>query len=332
VPRLRTIGLAALTLIGCHFGSSAGSSGSVLGNSTTDAATTTDGGDDVATAGTITTMGPVATGTGGDTTGEADVDTTMGAEDSTSGAPLPDLVDEGLIARYFLDEGPAAMKPMFAIDSGPAPGVDLSLVRVGTQPTYVEPNPRHSGLQFDTVNVAGGAFATIDNKINDTLELDSKNATLEVVLEITNAGSGSDTSSVFWIGDNANLGDLALLASLDRGFIFAFNDQETFAWKPESFDGSHVLHVVVDTELGNPAERVEMFIDGVSTPSTGGNAPSEDASASFPNGGRIVIGNREDGDSSPQATIYYAAVYAGALTDEQIANNALVLSSDDDGP
>jgi len=50
------------------------------------------------------------------------------------------------------------------------------------------------------------------------------------------------------------------------------------------------------------------------------------------NGSALVIGNRTIGDRSFVGTIAYVALYAAALSGDEVAQNAAVLLASDDAP
>lgn len=333
----RRILVVGLVVAACEFGSNAGSATAGVGNSSTGAV---DGGpvattnaDGVATAGSITNASQ-GTGTGTPTTSTTDGPgsgdaSTDGPTDSTGGAPQV-LVDRHLIARYYLDEDTTGSVQPDAFDAAPDP-INLTLDYTGGQPAYVNPARSQTGLAFGKVSQTGYAgFGNVDGtKFEEPLETTA--ATIEVVVEL---GQVSDTpgepSQLVWLGGNGNTGKIALAAGL-AGFRMSFSDGLRSAWNVP-MNPRQVVTLVLDTTERAAQNRARLYIDGVLTPSTSGDPPSLNAEISVPNNAWFMLGNTTDEAHSFAGILYYAAIYNGALTADEVADNAAVLAVDDDTP
>jgi hypothetical protein len=80
------------------------------------------------------------------------------------------------------------------------------------------------------------------------------------------------------------------------------------------------------------ADRVKLYKNGAPVAKTAGEAPALDSTLDLSNNRHLVIGNDDDGGKAPAGKIYYAAIYAAALTVEQLTHNAAVLLAGDDTP
>jgi hypothetical protein len=341
--RQRTWLWAALLVGGCTFGSTAGSSGVGVGDESTGSASSPDsattGGGSAATAGTITVGANDATSGGVEprTMGTTDADdsglsggtTSSSGADSSGGEPGV-LVDEGLVARYYLDEAAAGQAPPDAFDAAPDP-INLTLNYNNGQPNYFQSGATHTGLRFAAATGSGYAgFGNVDHtKFEDVLEAAATTFTIEVCVAIEAVGGPGEPSRVVWLGAPGNNGKMALLAG-DTGFSLAINDGIRRTWNPD-LQSRHVVHVVVDTMQAAEADRARLYVDGVLVAPSSGMV-TEGETLSIPNGAYFLLGNELDDNRSFEGTLYYAAIYDQALSVNDVSNNVDVLMLDDDTP
>ena len=101
--------------------------------------------------------------------------------------------------------------------------------------------------------------------------------------------------------------------------------------------GRVVVHLVVDTDLPNEADRAQLFVDGAAatpaaTPSTTYVPLQAGATVDLGANTFFDIGNKQAHSRSIRGTIFYAALYAAALTTTEIGTNVTVLQGSDDHP
>jgi hypothetical protein len=313
---------------------------------TTTAAPLTTGGPDLSTTGTTAPVDPSTDATTDATTTTSSTSTTGGdtsttTGDETTGPPPPLLVDDGLLARYFLDEAAGGQGPTHALDAAPDP-LDLPLVydgMGGMNPVYVE-QAGHRGLRWPTPGLDGRAtIAVAGTKLQSGLH-NRVAATIELVVEVdavTDLGS-----RLTHIGRGIEYGHFTLRSSkIDRLEFYWKGNVLAGVWPVDwSGLGRAVVHVVVDTGQPDPIHRVRLYIGGVAV--TGGMdialvPPNQNEAIAIPTDPNIplhfTLGNRGvDVDRSFQGTLYYAAIYAAALSETQLEENAAVLAGLDDAP
>jgi hypothetical protein len=88
---------------------------------------------------------------------------------------------------------------------------------------------------------------------------------------------------------------------------------------------------VLDTTRAE-GDRAILYLDGVRQDPSGGSGPGFNETIDLQVGQSLVIGNTQDGSRAGDQRIFYAALYASALSEEDVANNAAVLLEDDDTP
>ncbi|PCC70150.1 hypothetical protein SAMN02745121_03529 [Nannocystis exedens] len=359
-PPARRLAALAVLLAACSYD---GSGLVSVGEPTSPSSTTTTTGEPAITTTTspITTGGPALTTTGttapvdptevttGDPTTDAttttsstssttEASTTTG--DETTGPPPPMLVDDDLLVRYFLDEAGSGQGPTHALDAAPDP-LDLPLVydMGAMNPVYAEQGG-HRGLRWPMAGLHGRATLPVaDTKVQTGLQ-NRTAATLEVVVDI-------DAVTLF----GSRL--LHVGRSLEQGYFTLRStdiDRLEFYWKGNTLAGVWpvdwaglgrvVVHVVVDTGQPEPIHRVRLYLDGAAV--VDGNDiglvhPNQNEAIAIPTDPNIplyfALGNRgADGDRSFQGTLHYAAIYATALSEPQLQQNAAILAGTDDAP
>lgn len=91
-----------------------------------------------------------------------------------------------------------------------------------------------------------------------------------------------------------------------------------------------VFHLAVDTTDANPLNRVRFYIDGKQQMPSISLPPAQNMAFTFVGTESICLGNRDTQGRSMDGVLYYAALYADALTDVDIAKNAEILKESDD--
>jgi hypothetical protein len=330
---------AALTLGlgGCQF-SSAGTGTAADAASSTGGQDTTSG-----TQAAETTLGGGTTGSSGgavvdgSTSRPPDPDTSAGTTGSTgstgetgadsTGAP-PLLHDCGLLSRHYLDEAASGNTPSLALDAGPN-GLDLDLDYGGGNMAYAEV-AGHRGLSWAQAGGSGVAATPIEGTAFAGLDTQTM-ATVEVVVEL--GAVDSNGSRLVHIGGGSEGGVFTLASDLADELHFRFNGVERGDW-PMDFAarGRTVVHAVVDTAQPTDADRIRLYVDGVRVVGLGSFPGQFAALAIDPVGRHFALGNRLIGGRSFVGTLFYAATYGCALTDQEIADNVAILELDDDTP
>ncbi|MFZ6185867.1 hypothetical protein [Nannocystis pusilla] len=361
-PQVRRLAALALLLAACSYDGSglvsAGPPSSTSSSSTTGEPTTptttdttapplTTSGPDLTTTGTTapvdptvdaTTTDPTTTTSTTAATTELSTSTTTG--DETTGEPPPMLVDEGLLVRYFLDEAKDGQGPKLALDAAPDP-LDLPLVydMGAMNPVYAEQRGQR-GLRWPMPGLHGRATLPVaDTKVQTALQ-NRTAATLELVVDIdavTLLGS-----RLVHVGRSFEMGHFTLRSSaLDRLEFYWKGNNLAGVWPVDWAGlGRVVVHVVLDTGQPEPIHRVRLYVDGAAV-ADGMDItlvhPNQNEAIAIPTDPNIplyfALGNRgADGDRSFQGTLYYAAIYATALSETQLQQNAEILAGSDDAP
>jgi hypothetical protein len=247
----------------------------------------------------------------------------------------PALVDRGLLTRYYLDEAASDMGPTMALDAAAMP-LDLPIAYDGgvggggPNMSYTEVMGQR-GLTWFAKNGGGSpAIAVANTKL---VAFDgATQATVECVVEASDAGGMGVCGRISQLGNNNN-GSLTLCMPSAGVASFRLNTVRLEEWSVDFPNlGRTVLHAVFDTNLADPEDRVRLFVDGA--PQGIGsvlNAPPVQGDAVVLTGD-YVLGNRIVNDGSIVGTIYYCALYTVAFDDAEVANNAALLTLDDDTP
>ena len=266
---------------------------------------------------------------------QADADPT--AEDASSALadadpaapdamPPPQLVDRGLVIRYFMDEAASGTGPSDLVDSAPSP---LALPISYGQASYVEEGG-NKGLRWPSVSGNGVAQRSLSGtKILNGLTA-SDAVTIEVVIDIDDAGGDGQNAQIAGLrGGNP---DFMLKAQGNSGFRF-FRPYGPLGalWENVHSQERMVLHLVYNANDPTPDNRIRLYKDGVLAPKTTSSPPQPGDNPGLGGGDFLVIGN---GQSSPTdsilGTIYYVAMYKEALNLTEITNNHARLIVNDD--
>lgn len=280
--------------------------------------------------------GPSSTSTGGvdgTTTGSSSssgsAGSSSGEPDTSTGPEVPMLVEEGLLARWYVDEAAAGTDPTAVIDHH-APGVDLPLVYADDQPMYAALDGNR-GLGWDAIQLDGRAVVDIAGTKLESELTGTTEATFELVLSVEEVTT--DVSRFLHFGGGGGGGDFAIGSSfLDRLVIrwggSTLCEFESDFGSPER----RVVHVVVETNATDANERVRAYIDGVALMLTDAGAPDQGAGLPLDPSAALTLGNRSDGQRSFRGHLQYAAIYTTVLDQEQIDGNVALLLASDDAP
>jgi len=268
------------------------------------------------------------TASDGGTTSADGGSTTDGAEQtstsSSSGDDNYELIKDGVVVRYFLDDyGPGAPPDNgSAKDVGPNPVLDLPFVKQGGQPSY-ETQDGNSGIAWTNVSNNGRAVApVVDTKIMD---LDgASEVTLEFVADVETA-NGAGTRFIHIGTGSAH--SLALSAYNETSMhLRTHTSLEAAVWDANLSNGRTVYTVVVDLSLMGE-KRYRLFVNGSEVATTS----FQDTSAvQIDSGHSLSIGNRTDGSRAMIGTLFYAAIYDRALSEAEVKQNADALGVSDD--
>lgn len=246
--------------------------------------------------------------------------------DDTTGPNGPELTDDGLVVRYFLDEAPAGSGPLLAMDWANDP-LNLPLEYVDGTMHYVSEGTRR-GLAFDEAGDDDAARGTIAGTKVAALE-GSYQMTIEAVVRVDEAvGAGS---RIVHIGRNS-VSSVSLAATGPDEIQARWNGVTVRNWDYSAYQGaSHVLHLVIDTAAANRASQFRLLADGVElNPLTFGNLP-EDAPLAYDQDSILALGNR-DQDRSFRGVLFYAAIYDYAFSDATVIEHIDALQDSDDSP
>lgn len=279
-----------------------------------------------------TTAADTGVVTGGATMGSGDTEagssSSEGGSDSSGAEPA--LVDQGLVGRWFIDEAAEGTDPPFVADSV-MPPMNLVIERDEGSP-YYDTTAGNRGLRWDEVNRDGRARIPIaGTRIQDEID-NNETATFELVVEVT--AVQSQASRIINIGEG-NDSEFAL-ASAGPGELHIRWDGGDRIFFEHMFSGEReVLHVVVDTTEAEDADRIRVYADGEPIPrSLLADSDPIEKGVGLPLSGSavFVLGNRDGGHRTYQGAMRYAAVYSVAMTQTDIAHNAMLLLDNDDEP
>ena len=239
------------------------------------------------------------------------------------------MVDRGVVARYFLDDGSSGQLPTNARDAIADP-FDLPITFDQPDDPVWFASSTGRGLTFPSPGLNGGACRSIDGKFLAMLDLVNE-ASLEAVVTIDACNLSG--SRLVHIGDTGNWG--FTIACQATSVHFSFNNRNAGdgpSWAL-SFSTRQVWTVVFESTRAVATERVRFYVDGVPQTMTVTSAlPTDNELLDIDPIQSACIGNRPlpDGARTPQGTISYAAYYAVALSDAEIMANANRLLATDD--
>jgi hypothetical protein len=281
--------------------------------------------------------GGAAGGSGG-SGGDAVTSTSSAGGMGGSGGSPPALVDRGLVVRYYIDEAASGQMPLQIEDAAPMP-LPLPIIYEGNTFGYVEVDGQR-GLRWELGNTSKVMASITGTKVQQMLEGGTA-GTIEVVVD-TDVVSNQH-SRISHIASPGELGGRFTLAVPPggQGVLFDFRpaqQQSTGEWDvPLRMAGRVVVHVVLDSSLADPTQRVQAFVDGQPLPAAAAPVfpivpPTLGEMAAFGPGPALFVGNTFNGDTPVRGIVFYSALYAAALTPPELANNVALLLVDDDTP
>lgn len=249
------------------------------------------------------------------------------------------LVDDGLVARYFLDDftnGELA-------DSGPEPKLPLQAVDPDDVLT-LGGGPGHLGLRWTALGLdarVNAGFSSESTMPASKMLLMNGELTIETVVSIRDAGSGDASSRIVFVGTpTGEFGKFSLSAGpLDatgnrvlQFYVFLGTQAQIVGqWSVPSADleSACVLHLVLNTA----SSQVDLHVNGELLPNTILARPPSDYVFTWTDPlWYLVLGNTESGGHSLFGSIDYAALYSRALPPDAVKTNTALLKQSDDGP
>jgi hypothetical protein len=246
------------------------------------------------------------------------------------------LVDRELVVRYYIDEVASGTDPDQLLDAAPDP-LNLELEYGEAEFVELEGN---RGLRWPAAEGDGWATVPVDDtKIRSALD-GATAATIEVVLAV---GAVSSQGSRFThLGDDGNLAGHFTLRSRDMSSVelqmqpadASGGSTPTGRWDVDlASEGRLVLHLVVDTEQPEPADRLRLYVNGIETAADDAlDPPGLGRAIALPPDRYFTVGNRHSGSRSFEGSLFYAAMYGGALEADGIEQNFELLRERDDSP
>jgi Concanavalin A-like lectin/glucanases superfamily len=270
---------------------------------------------------------PGSGGSGGTGMGGSSVTSSSATGGAGTGGSVPALVDTDLVVRYFIDEAASGTNPQHLDDFAPAP-LDLPLTySAGLAYTAVAGN---RGLKWAAPNTVGdGRIAIAGTKIVNALN-GSTEGTIEAVVDVEAVNAGN--THITCIGPGGNAGGFSLIAAGPNAVRLVWHEGVNIGtWSvPITTSGRVVLHAVLDTGLSTSSARTRLYVNGQAATSSGGTPPAMSATIDLTPDIDFVIGNAVGTPLSIGGTIYYVAMYSGALSQQDIATNTQRLLASDD--
>ena len=295
--------------------------------------TTTAAGSTTVSSGPTTTAAsaPTAPSTSTSSTGTTEADGSSSG-DTTAGDSTA-LVDEGLLMRYFLDEGNTNETPPMVLDAVP-PALNLPVDYGSEGVLAYDSLPTGRGLRWSVAGADG--LPCIDAEGTKIFDVQGD---LVVTLElVAQPDSTSPTHSRFFhLGPAETGGRLTLSSDVVGRVRFVLDNSNTIGADsvfPVDPGERAVWHMVYDSAQQEQFERIRFYVDGERRSATVYVPPQQNAALDLMTDANsfFCLGNRASGERSFQGGLYYAAVYAAALTDPQIQRNAALLKANDDPP
>ena len=262
-----------------------------------------------------------AGGAGGE--GASDVGGSSGGEGGVAGSggePAVGISDDGLLARYFMDEAGDGVSPTQLIDVTGSGNLTIDYSTTVSW-TNVDGN---RGLVWVGPGRTGRAFAPIlDTGVRQLAN--GTQLTIELVVAISDL---LDTCSrvVHIGGGGAESGTASLCATPNEVQVRHNDTIRNFAVSLSNV-GRTVVHMVVDVEA-LADDRAFLYVDA-KVPVRAIPRLEPTPFFGFDDNDIIAIGNRVD-DRSVRGRIHYVAIYEQAFSPERVAQHhaALVLGDD----
>lgn len=257
-----------------------------------------------------------------------------GMTDDLNSCVLLDDAGAPLVVRYLLntkDSTNVANNETIGDADTTAP-LPLTAQTSGGSLKWANDGTGRRGIEWSMFSSNVGAWKAIDPVT--VSEISGKQAvTIEAVVHLTDVSPAA--SPLVWLGTGDNKGALALFAETTAVLSLGLNLAEQGRWSV-TLTSRQVLHLVVDIVNPVPADRARFYRNGSREAALVQPTLDGTETVMLPAGALLVLGNTRDATTmysrSMQGRLYYAAVYAGALPEDIIKSNALVLEDRDDGP
>ena len=261
-------------------------------------------------------------------------------QDEVPGDPIDDDCDgttvsvgESLVARYYINEDPAATQ---IEDSSGSP---LPLLLANPDPqmpqmVLTEDLEGHRGLSW----AAAGGTAVAAASINGTKIISRLNGNQAFTIElVARVDSIVNFTRVVFIGRSEpgqNPDDALVLRFDNAGMLQAYIENTSVGRWPFDYAmaGRAVIHLVVDSTQPIPDVRRRLYVNGTLVPAADAAAPAQLSNVNLSMATVFSLGNRPAGTHSFGGTLYYAALYDAALSASDVEANAAQLLVDDDMP
>lgn len=243
-----------------------------------------------------------------------------------------ELVDRGLLVRYFYDEAASGQGPTtvfdrsgngYDLDDLAYDGVNLFWTVTGNDRGIGSSGATHDGYQRHAIDNAS-------DLIRDALD-GAQECTFEICVVVDDITVSN--SRLFCINDRIGGNPvLGITSNATDEYQFFFNKVASLDNNHDlSAGGVHVVTVIVNSAMAIETDRIRFYIDGVLDEAVG-NLTLFDTISMDANVDLIGMNRESSGayDRSFDGVLYYAAVYDEMLTASEIADNAAILLRSND--
>ncbi|MEQ9501501.1 MAG: LamG-like jellyroll fold domain-containing protein [Deltaproteobacteria bacterium] len=235
-----------------------------------------------------------------------------------------DLVERGLVVRYFLDEADGE-RPGTVFDSGRSPAFDLQLFATMAGP-FFEDSEQGRVLRWNDEGEGGSYARQVTPKIINAFT-DTETLTMEAVVTVQ---ADANASRVFDIGTGFH-SECALAVRTDAVYLVRNDNLDVFWSVDLNRKTPAVVTAVFDQTAPDAADRLRLYVDGVDQ-GPASLMPQPGETFRILAGDTFLIGNAPTNDKSLDGRIGYVAVYNAAFTEAEALQNAQILSQKNDAP
>ncbi|UCC81740.1 MAG: DUF2341 domain-containing protein [Gemmatimonadota bacterium] len=268
------------------------------------------------------------------TTTEGNADGDAGDNNSWT-VTTTDASGATLLGRYWFNEAPSGQTPTTVYDDQPSP-VNLTTIVYDTPVEWTVVND-HRGLNGASDPHSGIAYGTASGT-KYTTNLDGALEAAFVAVAEWAPAAGSQRIAGFVRSGGARVAEL-VPASVGGLSIRIMTQAQsiTARWPSVASDSTRrVFHIVYDADHPVDSLRIRLYVNGSLMPAPtldSGTWPDPTDGLDFSAADILLTAvNNTPGDATNplNGTVFYYAVYAGALTDSEISTNATALLADDD--
>jgi len=249
------------------------------------------------------------------------------------------LSDEGVLARFFLDEAGRGQTPADVADV--VAGLTLPITYDGTSPVFIA-SPTGRGLRWNSQTTTAKVSGPVGSGALRSGLDGAQQLTIELVVEVED--TPIEQARMLQVSTvNSASGDVGVQLEPGSGRVAVdFNDDVSGAdvnavWERSLLGvGRAVLHVVLDTTEAEVEDRAVLYVnDARVAAGAPGPVPLNPIAAgdalSISSAHVLTIGCREAATPRPfPGTISYVAIYQGVMGDAVRENNVEVLVGTDD--